>query len=166
MTDHKQDRRGLFSWAGVSERPIVELILRWALGITFLVAALPKILDPMALARIIDGYALVPEAWIDPSAYILPWVEVAAAFSLIFGVFPRYGLYLINLLLLVFIVAISINVFRGHEFDCGCFSVESTEAPASPIWLLVRDALMLVIGLHLVRIPLRPLCLVDPDQLL
>jgi putative oxidoreductase len=57
-------------------------------------------------------------------------------------------------LLFLFIVAISINLARGHEFDCGCFSF-SPDVGRSAVSLLVRDILYLAAGLYVLffRLP-------------
>ena len=147
------------------KRGPVEWILRCVLGGLFIVAALPKISDPMALARIIDGYAILPDSFIDPMAHILPWFEISAGVSLVLGIFPRIGLYAINSLLAVFIVAITINIMRGHQFDCGCFSVAGHQTnPLSAFWLLLRDCVMVFVGLFLLEAPVRLFTIYDPDQ--
>jgi len=52
-------------------------------------------------------------------------------------------------MLTVFIAAISINLIRGHEFDCGCFSAEITGYEVSSVHLLLRDIIFLFMGVHL-----------------
>lgn len=155
---------GLSRLARFAQRPMMELALRWLLGGIFVVAAIPKVLDPMALARMIDGYALLPDAWIDPLAYLLAWSELAAALSLILGLYPKWGLVAINAMLSIFIVAITFNVLRGHEFNCGCFSLDEETSSGSPLSLLARDAIMLIIGLHLLQVSKRLYCLWDPHS--
>jgi hypothetical protein len=51
-------------------------------------------------------------------------------------------------MLLGFIIALSINLVRGHEFACGCFSSDQTGHTSSVELLLVRDIIYFVMGLQ------------------
>jgi hypothetical protein len=66
----------------------------------------------------------------------------------------------INVMLLAFIVSLSINIIRGHEFDCGCFAINSDELSTFSGGLLIRDFFYLALGVHIFffRKP-RSLCL-------
>ena len=99
-----------------------ELMARWVLGAVFVYASFHKILDPEHFAKIIYGYYLFPDSSINLIAIILPYIELFAGAALILGIYPRSAALIINVMLLAFIAAISINLIRGHEFDCGCFS--------------------------------------------
>lgn len=131
----------------LSTAPRVEWVVRWILGIVFVYAGTQKILDPGGFAKIIYGYQLFPGILINAIAIVLPWVEVYAGLFLALGVFPRSSAVLINILLAAFVLAISINLIRGHEFDCGCFSVNNNNGNSSTIELLLRDAVMFCFGL-------------------
>lgn len=127
----------------------LEIIVRWILGAIFVYASWHKIAAPSHFAKIIYGYYLFPDFTINLTAIILPFLELFAGTALIFGIYPRSAALIVNTLLLAFIIAISINVIRGHEFDCGCFSFGKTDYTASAIELLFRDIIGFVLGLHL-----------------
>jgi len=82
-------------------------------------------------------------------AIFLPYLELLAGVCLVTGIWPRSSLFIINGLLTAFIVLIGFNLFRGHVFDCGCFSVSTTHAAASAWSLLIRDFLLLSAGIFL-----------------
>lgn len=103
--------------------PWLTIRVQIALGAIFVVAALPKIADPPSFAHMIYNYRLVPGGLINLSALIMPWAEVLCGLALVLGIWTRPARDLIALLLIVFIVAISINLFRGNAIDCGCFNV-------------------------------------------
>lgn len=126
----------------------LEMLGRWLLGGVFVYASFHKITDPAQFARIIYGYDLFPLPTIHPLAVVCPFFELICGLALILGVFPRGAVLIVNLMLLMFIIAISINLIRGHEFDCGCFSF-SHESGMSAVHLLVRDVIYLAVGFYI-----------------
>ena len=94
-----------------------------ALGLFFVVAALPKIADPPAFAHMIYNYRLLPGGLVNAAALVMPWAELLMGIALICGIWRRTAAILVGALLAVFIVAISVNLLRGNAIDCGCFDV-------------------------------------------
>jgi len=94
-----------------------------ALGLFFIVAALPKLADPPSFAHMIYNYRLVPGGLVNLSALVLPWFELLCGVALVLGIWNRTAAALIGLLLLVFVVAIAANLARGNAIECGCFDV-------------------------------------------
>ena len=125
----------------------IELAARWFLGATFIYASYSKILAPAAFAKIIFGYGLFPASLINLAAIILPFVELIAGLALIIGIYPRSAALIINAMLLVFIVSLTINIIRGHEFDCGCFAINAANPSTFSGELLIRDFLYLALGI-------------------
>jgi len=105
-----------------------ELIVRWIMGIIFLFSCYHKIVAPAQFAKIIYGYYLFPDVTISLIAIILPFLELFAGLFLVLGIYPRSAVLIINAMLFAFMVAISINLATGHEFDCGCFSFGDSNA--------------------------------------
>ncbi len=103
--------------------PWLTIRVQLALGAIFIVAALPKIADPPSFAHMIYNYRLLPAGLINLSSLVMPWVELVCGLALVLGVWKRASLSIIGLMLVVFIVAISINLGRGNAIDCGCFNV-------------------------------------------
>ena len=103
----------------------IELAARWLLGATFVYASYNKILAPATFAKIVYGYDLFPHASINLIAIVLPYIELVAGLALLVGIYPRSAVLIINGMLLAFIVVLSVNLIRGHEFDCGCFSLKN-----------------------------------------
>ncbi|MBU2454399.1 MAG: DoxX family membrane protein, partial [Proteobacteria bacterium] len=96
---------------------ILLFFIKLLLGITFIYASYHKIADPDGFAKIIYGYDIFPGFSINILAITIPFLELTAGFSLIFGLFPRSALLIINGLLLGFILVIGFNLLRGHQFD-------------------------------------------------
>jgi len=129
--------------------PWLTLRVQIALGIIFVVAAWPKIADPPAFAHMIFNYRILPGSMINLSALTMPWVELLAGLCLILGIWTRAARTIVAVLLIVFMIAIAFNLFRGNAIDCGCFDVSAAgkthEERIQDMWLvLLRDAGMLL----------------------
>lgn len=129
--------------------PWLTVRVQIAVGVIFVAAALPKIVDPPAFAHMIYNYKLVPWALINPMALIMPWLELLCGLALILGIWKGTARTIIGAMLLVFIVAIGINLARGNAIDCGCFDVTAVgktreERLADMHFVILRDAGMLL----------------------
>lgn len=108
--------------------------LRFLLAVVFLVAATGKLLDRKSLEKAVRNYKLVPEPWAAPIAAWLPPVELAASALLFAGVATGLVAAGLAVMLAVFAGAVAVNLLRGREIDCGCFS---TPSPKKITWLTV-----------------------------
>ncbi len=124
----------------------IVLILRLVLGVTFVYASLDKIAHPDQFAKIVYNYKILPDFLINVFAVTLPWVELLAGLFLIVGIFTESASLLISFLLVLFLIAISINVLRGVDLNCGCFSTDPA-GKKEGISLLFKDFLFLFMGL-------------------
>lgn len=121
-----------------------------ALGIFFIVAALPKIADPPSFAHMVYNYRLLPGPLVNLATLTMPWAELLMGVALICGIWRRTAASLVGALLVVFIVAISINLLRGNAIDCGCFDVadagKSDAEMFHDMWMVIlRDVGMLLL---------------------
>ena len=128
----------------------IELAARWILGFTFIYASFHKIISPADFAKIVYGYGLFPAGLISLIAIIIPFLELVGGLALLLGYYPRSAAVIINGLLLAFIVVLSINLVRGHEFDCGCFSAGQSGYASSPKVTLLRDIIYFILGLQVI----------------
>jgi putative oxidoreductase len=129
--------------------PWLTVRLQIALGAIFVAAALPKIADPPSFAHMIYNYRILPAGLINISALVMPWVEIVAGLCLILGIWVKPARWIIGAMLVVFMVAITVNLVRGNAIDCGCFDLSAAgktyEERIRDMWLvLVRDAGMLL----------------------
>jgi uncharacterized membrane protein YphA (DoxX/SURF4 family) len=139
-------RGGMKHWL---THPWLTVRVQIALGVIFVIAAWPKLVDPPSFAHMIFNYRLLPAGLINISALIMPWVELVAGLCLILGVWVRPARWIVTAMLVVFIIAISINLFRGNAIDCGCFDTSAAnltyEERIRDMWLvIVRDLGMLL----------------------
>jgi putative oxidoreductase len=124
----------------------VELSARWILGITFIYASFYKILEPAGFAKIIYGYDLFPHLAINLMAITVPWLELVAGAALLAGIYPKSAALMINVMLAAYIIILSINLIRGHRFDCGCLSPGQVSYINSAGQWIVRDIFCLLLG--------------------
>lgn len=126
--------------------PLFFTMGRVILGGVFVWASWDKILDPVAFAQAIANYQIVPHAFGNPAALILPWVELVCGVCLILNRWTRGSALIVALLLAVFMGALGYNIHRGVDISCGCFTLDE-EAPGN-MWLnLTRDAVFLIIAI-------------------
>ncbi len=132
---------GVWIMSGIA-RDQIQLVLRLAVGITFVYAAVDKVIHPDQFARIIYNYHILPGQFINVFALFLPWVELIAGVLVIVGYWEKAAALIIAGLLAVFIVALSIALMKGVNIECGCFS--TTSKARGPVKdLILRDALLL-----------------------
>jgi len=129
--------------------PWLTIRVQIALGVIFVVAALPKIVDPPSFAHMIYHYKLVPFQLINFMALVMPWIELLCGLALILGIWKETARTIIAALLLTFIIAISINLLRGNAIDCGCFDVtaagkSTAERLTDMRFVILRDVGMLL----------------------
>ncbi|MBU3700319.1 MAG: DoxX family membrane protein [Candidatus Kapabacteria bacterium] len=101
--------------------PWIGLVLRAYVGGYFILAAVPKIVEPLAFATAIGHYGLLPNGLINASALILPWLEIIVGIMLVVGFRVRLGALLAGGMVIVFTIAVAYAVMLGLKIDCGCF---------------------------------------------
>lgn len=96
-------------------------VFRIVVGGIFIWAGLLKILDPLEFAQNIANYRVFSRDLSFIIALVLPWVEVLCGVLVILGIFRSGSSLLLSGLLGVFLVLITVTIFRGLDVDCGCF---------------------------------------------
>jgi len=143
--------------------PAVDLALRAALALLFGVAALHKVRDAGRFRATLADYRLLPAAAVPLAAPMLPAAEAAVAGMLAAPGLRRAGLAGAAALLVLYAVAVGVNLARGRRhLDCGC----AGPAVRRPIGegLVVRNAVVAAVALA-ARVPVAPRPLVWVDAL-
>lgn len=135
---------GVFALINSFLSPLIYHLIRVLLSATFLWSGISKLMDPTEFALIIDGYGLMPDAWILPLAIALPLLEMVFGLGLLLDI--RGSLAVITGLLMLFIAILSYGIWLELDVDCGCFGPEDPEAKAfHGLWsALVRDIIMML----------------------
>lgn len=121
-------------------------LARIILGLIFVYSGVVKIAEAQLFVMAVENYRLLPDFLAPFMAVILPWVELVAGVILLGGVRALPAVTLINLMLLVFIAALSISYARGLNIDCGCFNVNITDSKHSLLEAIWRDLAFLTLG--------------------
>ena len=97
------------------------VFIAWILiGGILIYASINKIADPGGFARAIDNYHLIPFGLENIMAIVLPWLELIVGICLIFGLFIDGVAFLVIVMMVIFIVAITFATLSGYDIECGC----------------------------------------------
>jgi len=115
----------------------------------FIYASLDKIAHPAAFAKDVYNYQVLPDALINLTALVLPWLELFLGLCLLAGIWLPGAVLTVNGLMVVFLAAFLFNLARGLDINCGCFSTGSDAPAMSAGWYLLRDVSFLAVGVFL-----------------
>lgn len=127
--------------------PAAALTARVALGCVFIYASLDKIRHPELFAEAVYNYQLLPEVAVNMVAISLPWLELVSGLFVLLGIWTRGSILLLGGMMLTFFGALGINLARGLDIHCGCFTTQN----ADPMTILTffRDGLFLLLASYL-----------------
>ncbi len=100
-------------------------VLRFIVGILFILAAYPKIINPIHFSAVIAEYQLLPESVVPVVAIILPWLELFCGAMLLLNVYAQSNALIMIVVLIIFTAGVTNNILRGIIHDCGCFELLS-----------------------------------------
>jgi len=128
---------------------VARIIARWFMAGIFIYASIDKIAHPAAFAKDVYNYQILPDALINLTALVLPWLELFLGLCLLAGVWMPGAVLSVNGLLMVFFSALVFNLVRGLDVNCGCFSTGSDAPTMSTTYYLLRDIGFLAVGAFL-----------------
>lgn len=129
-----------------------DLLGRWLalgfrlyLGGVFVYASVYKIGYAAEFAESVASYQIIPALAVNIVALVLPWLELICGAMLVLGIRVRTVSAMLGAMLVVFCVAVAVNLVRETPIDCGCF--HALEERMS--WkTLVRDLIWLGMAVH------------------
>jgi len=128
----------------------LELLCRLLLGGVFVYASIDKILHPAEFAKVVYNYQILPVVASNLLAMALPWLALFAGLALLVGVLRAEASLTLSVLLVVFIMALSVNLVRGVDIDCGCLALGDAGRSIS-LLTIVEDVFLLVAGFVVLR---------------
>ncbi len=121
-------------------KKFVFYISRFIIGLVFIIAAIPKIADPLTFAKSIEAYQIIPLFLVNITALILPWIELLIGIFMLIGFLLRGSSLLSIFLFIAFSIMIAVTLIRGLSIDCGCFG--NLDSPLT-IYRLIEDLILL-----------------------
>lgn len=107
----------------------VSVPVRLVVGVTFLIAAWPKLVAPEDFAWSIAMYQMMTPRYVHLLAIILPMVELVTAVTFLAGFRVRGAAVVMCGMLVMFIVALSYAFIHEIEMtSCGCFTPAGAKA--------------------------------------
>ena len=140
--------------------PAIDLTVRLALALLFVVAAVHKLRDVRAFQGTFADYRLLPDA-LNPAAAVVPLAELLVAALLVVPSMASAGKAGAAGLLLVYAAAVGVNLLRGRRhIDCGCAGPHARRPIGGA--LVARNALLAAAALAaLTPVGTRPLVWID-----
>lgn len=97
------------------------LILRLYIAGLFIYAGMNKINYAAEFAETIASYRIVPYWGVNFMAVTLPWIELICGIMMVCGIRVRSAIVVAGSLLVMFTLALSVNLIWQAPISCGCF---------------------------------------------
>jgi len=127
------------------------VILRWILGLIFIISGTEKLLSPMEnFLYAIQSYEIIPlQELAELIAAVFPWIELFIGVFLILGLWIRWALLGTGAMACGFIVIVGQGMIRQLPLvDCGCFG----DLFHFPLWVtFALDWMILLTAYGLLR---------------
>lgn len=138
----------------MNKKIIIEYLISFTriyLALVFILSGLDKINGLDAFAQSIENYRIIPLAFINIIAIIVPWLELVAGGLLLLGFYIKENSTIILTLLLVFTIAIISAVLRNLDIDCGCQG--TFDGQKVGIIKIVENTSLMVVSILSIRLP-------------
>ncbi len=144
----KQQENWFIRFAG---NKYLVFVLRLILGGIFLVSSLGKMVDIERYSvDAVYTFGILPMALARPFGLVMPFIELAVALGLLFGVLTRLSALGSGLMSLAFFIAKALVLSEGREIDCGCFGAVVETLASVTIYM---DIPMLIFSLVVMLVP-------------
>jgi uncharacterized membrane protein YphA (DoxX/SURF4 family) len=129
---------------------IIVLLARLLIGGILIYASIDKIVNPGEFAGVIDNYNIIPFGLENSMAIFLPWLEFTVGICLILGVFIDGASFLVIIMMMIFIIAITYAILSGYNIECGC-GLKSGELVG--IQKIIEDLTYLILAWMILKQP-------------
>jgi hypothetical protein len=126
--------------------PVLPAAGALGLALVFAASSLGKVRTWSEFPGVVQNYRLLPRMAVRPVAWTLPVLEGLVAVGILVGPSRPWAARLALALLVVFSLAVTINLLRGRRhIDCGCFRF-ALRQPLS-WWLVARNGVLALLAL-------------------
>jgi uncharacterized membrane protein YphA (DoxX/SURF4 family) len=132
--------------------PFATLLARLLLATVWLTAGFSKLAqDGQSRSEAIEDFHVLPRSAAQMFGIMLPWIELSLGALLLIGMWLPYAAGVSAVLLVLFSLAISINLLKGRDVECNCFG-QLGQARIS--WAAVaRNVALLAAALWILLVP-------------
>jgi putative oxidoreductase len=155
----------LILWAGIkyglsqptqngkslNHEAVAATFFRVLCGFILIFAGGDKLGNASTFTQIIINYQILPPDLVPLAGVVIPWLEFFAGLSLIFGFCYRGAALIFCLLMGFYALAISFDLLRGVDINCGCGLTNPTEN--ATWWSVIRDLEFFSIGFIVLVLP-------------
>jgi hypothetical protein len=140
--------------AELERRYVTAWVCALCLSAVWIVAALPKVLDPASFLAAVKTYQILPHGAAVAVSLWLPWLEASIAVALLVPPLRQAAFVASAALMTIFLVGLLQAWARGLSITCGCFGTPGVTGPGDYLWAFLRDVVLLSVaafGIWLVR---------------
>jgi len=124
--------------------PVIGYLMVSTFSLLYLEAAYHKWISVPRFSATLTSYRLIPASASPATAILIPSIETAVALGLWLPSLRAIAAQAGTSLLLLYALAITVNVYRGRrDLDCGC-SGPLNRRPIAP-WMAVRNVLLAIL---------------------
>jgi uncharacterized membrane protein YphA (DoxX/SURF4 family) len=118
------------------------------LGSSLVLASIHKLRDLRGFTVDVLEYDVLPSHMARVFGRVLPFAELTCGLALLGGAAPKIAGAFSAMLLLSFLTAVTLNIWRGRTFDCHCFGIAGEQIgwPAVARLLILLSAALVVMS--------------------
>lgn len=135
----------------LSHEAVAATFFRVLCGFILVFASGDKLGNASAFTQMIINYQILSPALVPLAGVVIPWLEFFSGLFLIFGFRYRGAALVFCLLMGLYALAISFDLLRGLDINCGCGLTEPTEN--ATWWSVIRDLEFFSMGFIVLVLP-------------
>lgn len=116
---------------------VVITFFRVLCGFIIIFASSDKLGNASTFGQIVTNYQILSPHLIPLASVIIPWLEFFTGICLVFGFRYRGAVLLFCALMGLYALAITFDLLRGVDINCGCGLTDPTEK--ATWWSVIRD---------------------------
>jgi Methylamine utilisation protein MauE len=121
--------------------PAFGYLITVGIALLFASAGVQKLRSLAHFTEIFAAYRVLPDAWARRLAWLIPFLELGVAVTLLWQPSRRAAVISADVLLIAYASGLGVNLLRGRrDLDCGCGSPRDRRAIAA--WMIWRNVFL------------------------